>query len=530
MKLKKIVSLLLVSALSISCMFSMAGCKSTDSDGKKVDSDEENVINIYALKKGYGLDWLDALIEGFEEKYPEYEVHYKWTVEDKAILNELDMDETVYDLLISGSTCASDIAKQLKGTVNKFESLKGVYESTPDGESTTVKDKMSEEVHDLFAWETESGDTDYYTFPWAGGANALLYHDSVFKEVFGENYQLPRTSDELLEVCNALTKAGKVPFILSSNADSYYFMYETWWAQYEGMESVTDFYDGKYYDEEEGMKLRGVKCFKQDGRTAAINTLNQFVGKDSAYVYEGCEDLSWQNVQTYFMDERVAMFPNGDWNNIEMSKSFPDNSVRMMRVPVVSDLADKLGITEDNLRDLIDYVDGVKKEVPAFSSSVGMSSEEVIASVTEARKLVFSFIGDFTACVPQKSNAKEAAKKFLTYMASDEGLKAYAKVQQGLTLPFNYDMKADEALYASFNDFSKSVIDIMSDCVIYRQSYKTVLSRTYMIPFREEMGSSIEIKLYTGSMTAQDIIDSDYNYYTKNNNQAWNKLLKDAGL
>ena len=88
------------------------------------------------------------------------------------------------------------------------------------------------------------------------------------------------------------------------------------------------------------------------------------------------------------------------------------------------------------LQDLIKDVDA-GKESPT-NTKVSQDDYDI---VREARNIVYSIGPGHNAVIPSYSPAKELAKDFLLYMATDEACTMYLEDTQGAQLPFRFDAK-----------------------------------------------------------------------------------------
>ena len=126
MKMKKMVALMLVGVLSVGCLTGCGGSQtSNQSKGDKVD-----VESSYFLS-GMGKEWLEAVIEAFNKKYPEYNAFYNSSASvesSKSSFGLADVDTT--DLyLTSAGTDLSDLVP-----------LDDVLDSKVEGETKTIRE------------------------------------------------------------------------------------------------------------------------------------------------------------------------------------------------------------------------------------------------------------------------------------------------------------------------------------------------------------------------------------------------------
>lgn len=526
--MKKLVVLFLAVVLCLSTI-ATSGCVK-----KEEASDDPNSLDIVSLNKGYGVDWINALIEGYKAKNPDVKITFKSEVEDTIMTAALEA-EASYDLYFTGVSAIPYIKKALLNPDEALlEELTSVYNATPDG--TPIKDTMNKSLLDAFDWTDGNGDTVYYTMPWTQGVNGFLVNEAVVEPLFGENWreQYPcRTTEELFEFCDALKSKGTYSFIHSASSAYYYFAYEAWWAQYEGVDGIADYYSGLAMGTE-GKKVISDAIFLQEGRLECMKVMERMMSPANGYDDPASNGYSWNDTQIHFMEGDSAMFVNGDWHSREMSSNYPTHKVVMMKLPVISALGTKLGITEEVLQACIDYADALSEgEAPAkptLSPSGAYTADEVLNEVCAARTITHSLSNYFTAFVPAYSPSKEIAKDFLVYMASAEGQKIYAKALNGLTQPYGYDISKDPEIWNAAGEFEKSRFEIAKNASYCMIRDDLPLGGAGLRPFRATGDAPIEVLLSRSNnrLTAEEIVQTDYDYY--HNKTTWTDLLRLAGL
>lgn len=533
-----------VRMLAMLCVLTMSmtliGCqgKKGDTYSEKNVSDSENTLDIVAIEKGYGTKWLYALADAYKEKHPEVEITITTETEDTNITNKLEMgaDYSRYDLFFAGTDVRSMITSALNGDEEKayLADLTEVYEAAPDGKK--IKDTLDPSLLAAFQYEND-GKEVYYTMPWVQTVAGLLANDKVLIDALGENWEdkYPvRTTNELVKISEKLAEKN-VPAFIHAAATSYYqFLYEVWWAQYEGLENIENFYSGRYFDEVEQKMKIGPEIFNQQGRLEAMKVMEATFG--AGYSDEKSNSYTWNETQTHFMLGDSAFFSNGDWNNLEMEKSFPDNQVRFLRTPIVSSLGTKLGITEEQLCQIIDYVDAVldgkEAQAPSFAPTGSYTAEQVIEEVKKARTLTYTYSNYHAAFAASYGKGLEHAKEFLIFMASEEGQEIFAKAMNGPTLPYGYDVESNENIWSGYSDYAKSRWMLAKNATYQYTRTDKPLGATGINVYRAISKAPIEVLFCHEDsnmrMTAQEIYEEDYAYYK--GSTTWEDLLRRAGM
>ncbi len=411
---KKVVSLAIVSILVMGCL---AGCGAKGSGGKK--KGDSKTIEIAFLQQGLGIEWFEAIIKGFEAKYPEYTVQYTTTSTTATLKATYGLEDTdSYDLYLG----------QKNYDTSHMEPLNDVLEATVEGESKSIKEKFNQAYLDL-----ENKDGNYYMLTYGGGIIGFVYNKKIFKEAGID--ELPRTTDELIMICDDLSDANVKP-LCHFNSDGYYtYMNQVWWAQYDGLDAWTDFYKNPSKD----------KMLAKDGRYEVIKVHESLNNPDNVLI--GSNSEAHVTMQTKFLDGQSAMMVNGSWLSSEMKNVKSVDNFAMMKTPVISAITDKLTTvkTERELRALITAIDNVtdgKETIDTYKDGENYKVNEKSVSAADweyvktARNMMPANYAGISAYIPTYSNAKEGAKEFLKYLYSDEGYKIFADTLH-IEIPFS---------------------------------------------------------------------------------------------
>ena len=480
-------------------------------------ADKTKLLEINLLEAGYGRQFMDDMAAAYMNKHKDVKIEIEaspaYGTAEAAILAGPSVTTT--DLFVQWYPKYRSLAEK-KGLVEGYdyilEDLTDLYNSKPDGEERTIKEKMFPDFEQAY----RSGDK-YFAFPWACDPNGLIYNVKLFKD---NSWALPRTTNELLETAEKIADSGKniKPFIWAGSVGYWTYVHTTWWAQYEGTENFRNFWQ---------VKDNSNKVFLQQGRLEAMKVLDAIVNpsyKNNKLNYPGGTVLGFMDAQMKFLESEAAMIPNGGWLENEMKNNFEPGEVDIsfMKTPIISALGEKLGISEAQLREVVDYVDGVSTAKPQ-----GVSDEQ-IETVKDARNMVHTSGNDFAAIIPSYADGKEIAKDFLRFMASDEGISIYSANTRGI-LPFQYDIEKNAELNAKLTTFQKNKYAIMKNPNLVFVDYSHPLFyKTDLIAYN---ANRIPEQVFGATnpadrKTPEDLIQAEYKWTL----DRWSDLLTQAGL
>lgn len=444
---KKILAVLSVLTIMVSCL---AGCGDNSKETTKGGAKE---IEIAYWNSGLSTEWLDAMIEAFEDKYPEYHVTYTATASQTAVIAPFGKEgaDTI-DLYLA--------AAQYDTTYT--EPLDDVLDSKIDGESKTIREKFDPSYVDL---ET-AADGKVHELTYGGGALGFVYNKKMFEKAGITT--LPRTTDELVIACDTLAEADIVPICHFAGADYWNYMSDAWRMQYDGR----DYFVNNFYGctDENGNSPSKEVFTKKDGRYEVLKVCEKIITPD--YVLSGSNTHHITTIQTMFLQGECAMMITGAWAANEMASVGVNDDFSVMKTPVISSILDRLTTVtkEKELRTVISAVDAVtdgEKDIAEFKDGENYNIDGLSVSaadweiIRKARNTVpMNYTGE-TMFIPTYSDAKEGAKEFMKFMFSDEGYKVYTDTLH-ITLPLSMD--AGEIDASQWNSFEKAMYDLTTSC------------------------------------------------------------------
>lgn len=435
-----------------------------------------------------------------------------------------------------------DMFKYVLRPVNKFgniyetliEDITDVYNTTLPGENVTMKEKMDEFFLDYGSVEKEDG-VHFYTAPWAIGQNGLIRNNEVWKEEWGT----PNTTDELFEIMDKVKAENNYPFIYSKENEYWSTFYHIWFYQYEGYDAYTNFWNGI----DPAGRENKPELFAYQGKLESLKVLERILSSENGYCSPFSDSDDFMKAQIRFLEakNKIPLMCNGDWMNGELLESdftSEEINIEMIKTPVISALGTKLGITDRELSAIIDYVDGTVTEEPSFTSTKGKTKEEVIKVVREARGMNITASNMHSCWIPQYSDSKDAAKKFIQLMATDEGIATFVKSSHGHILPYKYDYTTAENYMSPFlKSTNKLLLDSMKSTtdderIIAAYSAKAPLWAFGGLSINGNGDYQSKIVAMLGAnnakdrKTAEEIFNGDYIGVK----ERWDSYLMNAGL
>lgn len=460
---------------SLTLCATAAGCSGP---GRK-DGGGAVCLDVYCVDAGYGTDWCADMLNAFrgedwvKEKYPGLKTSFRHNDQQNFAESKLKAGakNNDFDLLFG------TILQTWTGVENLAELTDGVYRQKVPGEDITYEEKCDLSYNEVTKYIDPSEISDhnrYYIAPWAGGVNGIFYNEELLN---GMGLAVPRTTGELEEECRAIlslrgNKEGKYDkgysFIAHKSLAYQSYLFPIWWAQYQGISSYIDFWNGI----DDGGISKNI--FKQKGRLYSLKTYEKLFFYDwdpesdtsNAFLTPKSLGYEFMTAQSMFLKGNGVFHVNGDWFEHEMAEMRAsiveetgiDYTIKMMRTPIISELGEKLGITEEELRSSVDYADGKTDEKPVYAHTAeGYGDDDVLNAVISARGIIGSLGPNHTGFIPVYAKDKEAAMDFLRFMATDKAQEIYIRATMGCMLPFRYDLrKQNRELYDSLTPMQKA--------------------------------------------------------------------------
>ena len=398
-------------------VLTLSSCGDNSKTKKKKVEDNATTIILDYWKSGSGKEFLEAVIKKFEEKYPEYDVAFSYSSDATVLSSTITLGEKYNGIdLYMSSALTSDFNKYL-------EPLDDVLEKTIEGESMSIKDKYNQ----TYLNALKSNDGHYYNLSFAGGYVGLVYNADV---IDGVKYKVPNTTDELYQTVMRLDADGKKAWIsFSKNAGYYTYNDEVWEAQYDGLDYFTNTYL-TLTDSENNSPSKDVYTTK-DGRYQVLKLQEKL--QNYAYIVQSSFTDDFVSAQTKFLNGQGVFMANGTWLQNEMKTSLGKVNFKMMKTPVISAIINKC-TTIENDKELSALVSEIDKHLKASDvplTGTGYDVNEADRNrIYEARNLSYSTHNESVFLIPNYSNCKEGAKKFIEFYYSDEIIKLVEQILQ----------------------------------------------------------------------------------------------------
>ena len=400
--------------------------------GPKVAPNTAEVIELSYWTSGLGEDIIKAAIEGFEEKYPQYQVYYDPNASGSAITNTFGYGPN-YDTVDLYMYAINSLEEET--IIEYAEPLDELVSQKYEDEAMTLEQKIMPKFRDAL----KSSDGKYHSLTYGGGWTGIAYNLNI---IDGKKFEVPNTTDELIKLAGDLDDQNLKPFIHYQQGGYWMTVVQAWQLQYDGL----DYYLNTFLPLDDGETSPSLDVLTtEDGRKAAMDVMEKLI--TPGYVYNGSNALVFTDAQTLFLNDAAVMMVNGSWMINEMKQHISEGqSFSMMDTPVISSIVEKCktikgengGTADQELSALIDAIDAADsaEDVPLKGEGYDVNETDR-ARIFEARNTMHSNFDQHGMLIPTYSTAKEGAKLFIQYFYSDENLRTYREVSH-MPIPVQY--------------------------------------------------------------------------------------------
>lgn len=537
-----------IAMASIMTMSLMAGCNEKTGGGGSQGSSGGKRLVIKFTKGGFGDEWLTAMKDAFEKAYKDegYKVELEVVTDASGGtvgVQELKLgpDKNDIDLYIgSGMNLSNLLSFSYKVMHDKetpiLEPLNDIYYAPAVGadlkpESKTIAERVFPGFENSYIYNgTEEA--------WKGN----VFHLSEFAASTGlfvntkvlDRYglKIPNTTDEMAATVQSLAKKGAAdgvyPFTWAgNNAPGYWsYLFGCLFAQYSGVDAYRNFV--ATIPPSGDVVKDGWKVYEDKGILEALAAMRPIMDLD--YSPNGAVSFTHTQAQHCLMVGEAAFMVTGDWLLSEMRQEYfkeASTDVQMMKTPVVSSIGKELGITDSQLSQAIGMVDNGDSDDKIVAAIPGLTAEGA-ARIRTARNIYFSIGGTMQMVIPAYADAKEAAKKFIQFVYSEDGCRitrnnAYALAPVSCE---SYDVE-------NSTPFLESVIKQMNSgkatAIFSDFNTSAVRASSGMLEFNYSAFASpntFKSMMMDKKMTAQYMYEKELEYVKQN----WSNYVAYAGL
>lgn len=506
--MKKLVKILAFILTAVVAMSFATGCK------KSVPETEYDV-ELALWEAGNGRLFLDKTIEAFKVKHPEINIHVKASAEVQT--GDLTSGVSVNSVDLYMTTLEGWV-----GYTEYLEPLDDMLDKTVDG--VKLKTKFDQNI--LNYANTNPEDGKIYVLPWATSVNGLVYNNDLFTQY---GYKVPRTTNELKTIVTAATDKknadSKNPNAIIHYSVYWNYLVAAWQAQYDGVNAYLDSWMLKHNGQENNL---ATFTDKTGGRYKAYETMYEILAPRGV-LYTGSNGLDHTGAQTIFLSGKALMMPNGSWVENEMKAVNTGADIRMMKTPVISSIAPKLGINENILSVFVADIDGeadtLSAQEKALLDTAKTNYADAYNAVAEIRNVAFTEQAQHHAFIPNYASAKEAAKTFLEFYYSDEAIQIFYETTH---MPSAVKLTTGAPNTDGWSNFGKATLkmheeaDFVFKYLAHPVFYRAGEQQIYKYDFAKYFSHSDE----KDRKDINAMWDYEAGYWTTN----WNLLLELAGI
>lgn len=383
---KKIISLILCSALGLSCL---AGCSDSEGDDKTGEgtsnagtiADGEKVTvnfsNFFVEGQGYH-DLTEAAVEKFNSENKNMEI----------VLEEMPSDPYLIHINSLGTTGDLPELVMINGSMMSSFSDTGVIIPLTDiVKNSGIEEKMKPGIFDEC---TNQNDGEIYSIPIAAGRYGfIMYNTEIFKEAGVDSF--PTNLDEFKVACDKIKAAGYIPMALGDKAlwpgDSLLFS-----------SFVNNFVGNEWYSNIR--KNNGESSFTDQVFIDAL-TAFQKLAKDGTF-NDDFVSIDNDERQSLYTNGKAAMISAGDWECIGVQNNNPDiaNVTKVVAWPGPAENAKASGSIEQSAAwgfAMSAKITDAQKEVATKFLTEYVITEDWARDLTEINNAFPAWNGDYDA-------------------------------------------------------------------------------------------------------------------------------------
>lgn len=307
MRIGKFAKTVAAGALAVACLTSVAACGPGSSNGgsaapaEEVSTDLGDETYELTLWDGAGLKSLDdALIAGFQEKYPNITITATYDPDNVTQQNgpRIISASDTYDIVR-----VTDIGSAVRG--NHLVDLEGYADAygwrIPDAQTTIYR------VTD----DGELGDGDLYAVPSGLSMTGMFWNKELGAQI--GLTEAPKSMEELEAAMAKAADAGILPMMLPGKDGGASFPYQALMTNAGGADAVQS-----WILQNEGA------TFDTDAAVSAAETLQSWA--ESGYLPNDVNALDASTALGRFTAGEGLFFPSGNWNTATVSEAMGDKA------------------------------------------------------------------------------------------------------------------------------------------------------------------------------------------------------------
>lgn len=292
-RIKKIIALIAAAAMAVSVTTSMVFA---EKDGGDISGSLTIWYNTYSYEKA-----LDAMIEAFNEKYPNVEVEYE-------IKADGDYDSLLKTAIQSGD--GPDLF-WTNGTVTAT-----MPDLAQNGVLLDLTDKVDYSFISDSAMDLAKVDEKAYAVPWMNmDTRAVFYNKDMFKE---NGWEVPKTFSEFEQLLAEIKDTGITPISLCYDS----------WCMLFAFEPILSGFDAEY---SAGLQDYQVKATDKPAKDAMQKMVDWAKAGYFGDNWFGVTDSSVQNLA--FTTGTAAMNIAGSWDIENISMNNPELNFGAFEIP-----------------------------------------------------------------------------------------------------------------------------------------------------------------------------------------------------
>lgn len=297
--MKKIITMGVIFTLG-TC--NLVGCSSTSDK----DSDEKVTLELFSTK-AENKQSLQNIIDGFEAENPDIKINLTSPPDAETVLRtRLTKDELPDLISMSGNSMYGELSRA--GVLMDFTESK-------------VVDRIQPAYIDMINKLADETNETLYGIPYATNANGIIYNVDKFKEA---GLEIPKTWDELVEVCETIKDKGEVPF--------YFGFKDSWTINVPWNALGANIVDENFTKD----KNDGKATFKDSQYKEVAEKLLVL----ESYGHNDNLGTSYNDANIAFSQGKSYMYLQGNWSISEIIKSNPDMNLGMFIFPSTNKVED----------------------------------------------------------------------------------------------------------------------------------------------------------------------------------------------